>query len=74
MRRATLLRLPTGVFYARGVKANVLFFDKRSAIQILRRPPHYGVYDFRTGQRFTSTGDRLTQEHLKDFVRCYRPR
>jgi len=69
----TLLRLPTGVFYARGVKANVLFFDKRSASPDTPQTSTLWVYDFRTGQRFTSTGDRLTQEHLKDFVRCYRP-
>lgn len=69
----TLLRLPTGIFYAAGVKANVLFFDKKPA-----RPgaPWTGalwVYDFRTGQRFTLKRSRLTRGHLDDFVECFRP-
>ena len=48
----TLLRLPTGIFYKQGVKANVLFFDKRPRP---REPwtQELWVYDFRTNQRFT---------------------
>ena len=70
----TLLRLPTGIFYAGGVKANVLFFDKK--------PPRSDgspatrqlwVYDFRTGQHFTMKQNQLRREHLEDFVKCYRP-
>ncbi|MGC9437764.1 type I restriction-modification system subunit M [Streptomyces sp. WG5] len=68
----TLLRLPTGIFYANGVKANVLFFDKV--------PPHPGgkpatkqlwVYDFRTDQRFTLKQRALRREHLDDFVAAF---
>ena len=70
----TLLRLPTGIFYAGGVNANVLFFDKR-------RPRPDGspatkqlwVYDLRTGQHFTMKQYPLRREHLDDFVKCYRP-
>ncbi|MFF7439467.1 N-6 DNA methylase [Streptomyces sp. NPDC008122] len=68
----TLLRLPTGIFYANGVKANVLFFDKtgqrtggRPATQQL------WVYDFRTDQRFTLKQRQLRREHLDDFVAAY---
>lgn len=70
----TLLRLPTGIFYAGGVKANVLFFDKKPP-----RPDEspatkqLWVYDFRTGQHFTMKQNPLRKEHLDDFVKCYRP-
>jgi type I restriction enzyme M protein len=69
----TLLRLPTGIFYAGGVKANVLFFDKKRAR--LDRPwtSKLWVYDFRTGQHFTLRQRKLAREHLQDFVDCYRP-
>ncbi|MFD5084097.1 N-6 DNA methylase [Kitasatospora sp. NPDC058406] len=69
----TLLRLPTGIFYAGGVKANVLFFDRPG-------PRHDGspatkqlwVYDFRTDQRFTLKQRPLKREHLDDFVKAYK--
>jgi len=70
----TLLRLPTGIFYAGGVKANVLFFDKK--------PPRADgqawtsalwVYDFRVGQHFTLKTKPLRRTHLDDFVAAYRP-
>jgi len=66
----TLLRLPTGVFYAQGVKANVLFFDKRPASE---RPwtERLWVYDLRTNQHFTLKQNPLRREHLQDFVDCY---
>jgi len=68
----TLLRLPTGIFYAQGVKANVLFFDKKPA-----SPHHWTerlwVYDLRTNQNFTLRTNPLTRAHLDDFVTCYRP-
>jgi len=69
----TLLRLPTGIFYASGVKANVLFFDKRQVR--LDRPwtSKLWVYDFRTGQHFTLRQRKLTAAHLNDFVKAYRP-
>jgi type I restriction enzyme M protein len=68
----TLLRLPTGIFYAGGVKANVLFFDKRPASE---RPwtERLWVYDFRTNQHFTLKQNQLRREHLQDFVDCYLP-
>ena len=68
----TMLRLPTGIFYAGGVKANVLFFDKRQA----REEPwteRLWVYDFRVGQHFTLRQRPLTREHLHPFVDAYRP-
>jgi len=70
----TLLRLPTGIFYAGGVKANVLFFDKKPP-----RPDdspatkRLWVYDLRTGQHFTMKQRPLRREHLDEFVKCYRP-
>jgi type I restriction enzyme M protein len=67
----TLLRLPTGIFYAGGVKANVLFFD--------RKPPsetpwtkRLWIYDFRTNQSFTLKARQLVRTDLADFVGCYR--
>jgi type I restriction enzyme M protein len=68
----TLLRLPTGIFYAQGVKANVLFFDKRPASE---RPwtEQLWVYDFRTNMHFTRKQNALRREHLQDFVDCYLP-
>ena len=68
----TLLRLPTGIFYAGGVKANVLFFDKRAASD---RPwtEKLWVYDFRTNQHFTLKQNQLRRQHLDDFVESYLP-
>ena len=68
----TLLRLPTGVFYAQGVKANVLFFDRKPA----RETPwteDLWIYDLRTNRRFTLKTNPLTRSHLDDFVACYNP-
>lgn len=68
----TLLRLPTGIFYAGGVKANVLFFD--------RKPPSESpwtkklwIYDLRTNQSFTLKTRMLKRGDLDDFVACYNP-
>jgi type I restriction enzyme M protein len=69
----TLLRLPNGIFYKPGVKANVLFFDKKPGLPGAHRTSTLWVYDFRTGQHFTLKQNRLTREHLDDFVECYRP-
>src|SRR5690349_20625471 len=69
----TLLRLPTGIFYAGGVKANVLFFDKKPARPEAAWTSKLWVYDFRTGQHFTLKQSRLQRQHLDDFVACYRP-
>ena len=68
----TLLRLPTGIFYAQGVKANVLFFDAKPA----REKPwteRLWVYDLRTNKRFTLKLKPLRRADLDDFVSCYRP-
>ena len=66
----TLLRLPTGIFYAQGVKANVLFFDRRIASE---KPwtTKLWIYDFRTNQHFTLKTNPLRRENLDDFVACY---
>jgi type I restriction enzyme M protein len=68
----TLLRLPTGIFYAQGVKANVLFFDRMPGSD---KPwtKELWIYDFRTNQNFTLRTNPLKREHLDDFVRCYHP-
>lgn len=68
----TLLRLPTGIFYANGVKANVLFFDKTGQ-RTGGRPGtrKLWVYDFRTEQRFTLKQRQLGRQHLDDFVAAY---
>ena len=68
----TLLRLPTGIFYAGGVKANVLFFDKKPARTDGKAwTEKLWIYDFRTNQHFTLKENQLTREHLDDFVKCY---
>ncbi len=68
----TMLRLPTGIFYAQGVKANVLFFDKKPAGE---RPwtTRLWVYDLRTNQHFTLKQNPLRRAHLDEFVACYAP-
>jgi type I restriction enzyme M protein len=68
----TLLRLPTGVFYAQGVKANVLFFDRKPA----REKPwteKLWVYDLRTNMHFTLKTNPLRFEDLQDFIQCHHP-
>ena len=61
----TILRLPTGIFYANGVKTNVLFFDKGEPTKDI------WVYDYRTGIKHTMATKPMTREHLQDFVDCY---
>ncbi|MEU5461645.1 N-6 DNA methylase [Streptomyces althioticus] len=68
----TILRLPTGVFYAQGVKANVLFFDKKPASETPWTAETW-VYDLRTNQHFTLKQNPLTRKHLDDFVACAKP-
>ncbi|MFP4147702.1 MAG: class I SAM-dependent DNA methyltransferase, partial [Halorhodospira sp.] len=68
----TILRLPTGIFYAQGVKANVLFFDNRPG----RAEPwtkEVWFYDYRTNIHHTLKRKPLRYEHLEDFIRCYNP-
>ncbi|MEZ0166995.1 N-6 DNA methylase [Kineococcus sp. LSe6-4] len=69
----TMLRLPTGIFYAQGVKANVLFFDKRPARPGQPWTEKLWVYDLRTNQHFTLKQNQLTRKHLDEFVQCYAP-
>ena len=68
----TLLRLPTGIFYAQGVKANVLFFDRKPASE---KPwtQQLWIYDLRTNQNFTLKTNTLERADLDEFVACYNP-
>ena len=68
----TLLRLPTGVFYAQGVKANVLFFDRKPASETPWTKELW-IYDLRTNKHFTLKTNPLKYEDLKDFIQCYNP-
>ncbi len=69
----TLLRLPTGLFYAQGVKANVLFFDRKPAGETPWTQALW-IYDLRTNQHFTLKESPLTRADLDDFVTCYHPK
>ena len=68
----TLLRLPTGLFYAQGVKANVLFFDKKPASETPWTKKVW-IYDLRTNMHFTLKTKPLKREDLDEFVSCYNP-
>ena len=68
----TILRLPTGIFYAQGVKANVLFFDKKEASKE-NATKKVWFYDFRTNMHFTLKENPLKEEALDEFVKCYNP-
>ncbi len=68
----TILRLPTGIFYKQGVKANVFFFDNHPAS---KEPwtKEIWFYDFRTNIHFTLKKNPLKLEDLRDFITCYNP-
>ena len=68
----TILRLPTGIFYKPGVKANVLFFDKRPASEEAQTKEIW-IYDFRTNIHFTLKQNPMTEQDLEDFIACYHP-
>jgi type I restriction enzyme M protein len=68
----TILRLPTGIFYAQGVKANVLFMDARPA-QEAPWTKRVWFYDLRTNMKFTQKTNQLQRSDLDDFVSCYCP-
>ena len=68
----TILRLPTGVFYAQGVQANVLFFDARPASKEAQTREVW-VYDYRTNIHHTLKKNPLKLEDLRDFIDCYNP-
>ena len=61
----TILRLPTGIFYAQGVQTNVLFFEKGKPTKDV------WFYDYRTDVKHTLVSNPLTRKHLDDFVACY---
>jgi type I restriction enzyme M protein len=68
----TILRLPTGIFYAQGVKANVVFFDARPKDGTVQTNGVW-FYDLRTNKHFTLKTRQLAYEDMEDFVACYRP-
>ena len=61
----TILRLPTGIFYANGVKTNVLFFEKGTPTEDV------WIYDYRTGIKHTQVTKPMKREDLNEFVECY---
>lgn len=61
----TILRLPTGIFYAQGVKANVLFFTKGNPTKDV------WFFDYRTGVKHTLATNPMRRNHLEEFVSCY---
>lgn len=68
----TLLRLPTGIFYAQGVKANVLFFDKKPGREQAWTKKLW-IYDLRTNKHFTLKTNPLREDDLQDFIVCFNP-
>ncbi|PSF37988.1 DNA methyltransferase [Aphanothece hegewaldii CCALA 016] len=66
----TILRLPTGVFYKQGVKANVIFFDNKPAAK-QHWTKEIWFYDFRTNIHFTLKKNPLKKDDLEDFITCY---
>ncbi|MGI8486401.1 MAG: HsdM family class I SAM-dependent methyltransferase, partial [Thermomicrobiales bacterium] len=68
----TLLRLPTGIFYAQGVKANVVFFEAKEA-SAAPWTKRLWIYDLRTNKHFTLKTKQLERSDLDEFVQCYNP-
>jgi type I restriction enzyme M protein len=68
----TLLRLPTGLFYAQGVKANVVFFDRKPASETPWTKKLW-IYDLRTNKHFTLKTNPLKREDLDEFISLYNP-
>jgi type I restriction enzyme M protein len=64
--------LPTGIFYKPGVKANVIFFDKRPASPEMQTK-NVWIYDLRTNVHFTLKQNPMTDRDLEDFISCYNP-
>lgn len=62
----TILRLPTGIFYANGIKTNVLFFEKGKGTKEI------WIYDYRTGIKHTLVTKPLERKNLDEFVECYK--
>ena len=68
----TILRLPTGIFYAQGVKANVIFFESKEASKE-NQTKEVWIYDYRTNIKCTLKRNPLKETDLDDFVACYNP-
>ncbi|MCB9638689.1 MAG: SAM-dependent DNA methyltransferase [Myxococcales bacterium] len=68
----TILRLPTGIFYANGVKANVLFFERKQGGEKAWTKQIW-FYDLRTNMHFTMKQNPMQRHHLDEFVTCYNP-
>ena len=68
----TILRLPTGIFYKQGVKANVLFFDNKPASKDVQTKEVW-IYDYRAGNHFTLKKNPIKDSDLDDFVKCFNP-
>lgn len=64
----TILRLPTGIFYAPGVKANVLFFDKGVSTK------EVWFYDMRTNYRKINKTNPLKDKDFEEFIEFYNNR
>ncbi|MDF4004981.1 N-6 DNA methylase [Luteibacter sp. PPL552] len=68
----TLLRLPAGLFYAQGVRANVLFFDRRQPQEKPLKSEKLWVYELRTTKRYSLKTNPLQREDLDEFVKLYK--
>ncbi len=68
----TILRLPTGIFYKQGVKANVIFFDNKTPSDKWETSEIW-VYDLRANSHFTLKENPMTDNDLNDFIVCYHP-
>jgi len=68
----TILRLPTGIFYRPGVKANVLFFDNHPGSKHAWTKEVW-FYDYRTNVHHTLKKKTMSFEDLQDFINCYNP-
>lgn len=68
----TILRLPTGIFYAQGVKANIIFFEKQN-LSLKPATKEIWYYDYRTNVRHSPKKSPLRYENLKEFIDCYTP-
>lgn len=67
----TILRLPTGIFYAQGVKSNVLFFEKKKQSEQIATKEIW-IYDYRTNVHHTPKNNPITSKHLSDFIKNYK--
>ena len=70
----TILRLPSGIFYAQGIKANVLFFTKMPTSKEECNTPRIWVYDYRAKIHHTLKTNPLKSSDLNDFIKCYNPK